>query len=165
MNQEAKKQVLRSLVYGVYVLGVRDDDASNGAHVTTVSWVTQLSFEPPMLGVALHRESRALLLVSRAKAFSLCVLPASAKAIASKLGRASADVSDKGTSVALHKGASGDATAPPVVQAATGWLECAVDHEIEAGDHVLVTARVHDATVVGGEATLTLAETGWRYSG
>ena len=166
MNLEAKKQVLRSLVYGIYVLGVRDEEATNGAHLTTVSWATQLSFEPPMIGVALHRESRALAIVSRASAFSLSVLPSSARAIASKLGRSSADVRDKSASIALldradHPGG----LLAPVVNVATGWLDCTLHDQLEVGDHVLVTAHVRDAGIISDGSTLTLAETGWRYSG
>ena len=165
MNAEAKKQVLRSLVYGVYVLGVEDPDAIRGTHLTTVSWVTQVSFEPPMVSVALRRDSRALALVLRRKTFSLGILPASAKAVASKLGRSSAEVRDKSASVVLLDRASGPSSSP-MLGAVTGWMECEVDTtHLETGDHVLLTARVVDAGVVGSGATLTLAETGWRYSG
>jgi flavin reductase (DIM6/NTAB) family NADH-FMN oxidoreductase RutF len=52
-----------------------------------------------------------------------------------------------------------------MAQAATGWMECTVESQVETGDHVLVTARVQDAAVTGSGPTLTLAETGWRYSG
>jgi flavin reductase (DIM6/NTAB) family NADH-FMN oxidoreductase RutF len=52
-----------------------------------------------------------------------------------------------------------------MLEAVSGWLECEVDRQLETGDHVLVTARVVGAGVVGSGATLTLAETGWRYSG
>lgn len=164
MNAEAKKHVLRSLVYGVYVLGVEDADATHGTHFTTVSWVTQVSFEPPMVSVALHRESRALALALRRKTFSLGVLPASARAVASKLGRSSAEVRDKSANVALLDRANGPSSSR-MLEAVTGWVECEVDAHLATGDHTLLTARVLNAGVVGSGATLTLAETGWRYSG
>jgi flavin reductase (DIM6/NTAB) family NADH-FMN oxidoreductase RutF len=164
MNAEAKKQVLRSLVYGVYVLGVEDAEAPRGVHLTTVAWVMQVSFEPPMVSIGLHRESRALALVLRRKAFSLGILPASARAVASKLGRSSAEVRDKSASVALLDRANGPSSSP-MLEAVTGWVECEVDAHLETGDHMLLTARVVGAGVVGSGATLTLAETGWRYSG
>ena len=164
MNAEAKKQVLRSLVYGVYVLGVEDANAPRGTHLTTVSWAMQVSFEPPMVSVALHRESRAVGLVLQRRTFSLGILPASARAVASKLGRSSADVPDKSASIALLDHVSGPSSSP-MLEAATGWVECEVDAHLETGDHLLLTARVIDAGVVGSGATLTLAETGWRYSG
>ena len=164
MNSEAKKDVLRSLVYGVYVLGVQDANAPRGGHLTTVSWVMQVSFEPPMISVALHRESHAVALVLQHRTFSLGILPASARAVASKLGRSSTDVRDKSESIALLDHVRGPSSSP-MLEAATGWLECEVDAHLETGDHMLLAARVVDASVIGSGATLTLAETGWRYSG
>lgn len=44
MNLEAKKKVLRSFTYGLYVLTAQDGDEVAAG---TVNWVTQASFQPP----------------------------------------------------------------------------------------------------------------------
>jgi len=159
MDTNAKKQVLRSLVYGVYALGVRD---GAGAHLTAVSWATQLSFEPPMLVVAVENESRSLPLLRLTATFALSVLPAGARQLAGKLGRQSAATPDKGSGVAHHPAPR---TGAPVLDEATGWLECRVVAEHPGGDHVLVVAEVVEAGVQHTADTLTLAETGFRYAG
>ena len=159
MDTDAKKQVLRSIVYGLYALGVREGE---GAHMMTVNWVTQTSFEPPMLAVAVETESRSLPLLREAGAFALSVLPAGARQLAGKLGRSSATTPDKLTGVAHH---AGPETGAPVLDEGTGWLECRITAEVPSGDHVLVVAEVVEAGVQRAGETLTLRETGFRYAG
>ena len=163
MNGEARKQVLRSVVYGVYVLGVRGGSVEGDLpHATAVSWLTQLSFEPPMIGVALERESATLPLVRAAGAFAVSVLPAGARSTASRLGRSTATTPRKLAGIAHHPAPESGA---PVLDEATGWLDCRVRGELPSGDHVLVVAEVVEAGTQHEGATLTLGETGFRYAG
>src|ERR687888_2602956 len=152
MNQDAKKRVLRSIAYGLYALGVRRGE---GAHAMTVNWVTQISFEPPLIAVAVENESQTLPLLRTARAFALSVYPTGARQLAGKLGRSSANVPDKLDGVAHHPA---PATGAPVLDDATGWLECRVLSEQQTGDHVLVVAEVVEAGVQREEKTLTLEE-------
>lgn len=160
MDQDAKKSVLRSIVYGLYALAVRDDDG--GAHAMTVSWVTQVSFEPPMIAVAVESDSRSLPLLRRRRAFALSVLPTGSRQLAGKLGRSSAYVPDKLAGIAHHPA---PASGAPVLDDATGWLDCRVTAELPSGDHVLIVAEVEEAGVQREAKTLTLGETGFRYAG
>ncbi|MEJ7813103.1 MAG: flavin reductase family protein [Gemmatimonadaceae bacterium] len=159
MDHEAKKHVLRSIVYGLYALGVR---RGQGAHAMTVNWLTQVSFEPPMIAVAIENESASLPLVREAGAFAVSVLPAGARQLAGRLGRKSANTPDKLDGVPYHPS---PVTGSPVVDGATGWLDCRVTGEQPAGDHVLVVAEVVEAGVLAEGETLTLRETGFRYAG
>jgi len=159
MNQDAKKTVLRRIVYGLYAVGVRRGDEM---HAMTVNWVTQTSFEPPMIVVAVENESHSLPMVREAGAFSLSILPTGARQLAGKLGRSSANVPDKLDGVPYH---SGPISGAPVLDEATGWLECRVVSEQPSGDHVLIIAEVVEAGVQREGETLTLKETGFRYAG
>ena len=159
MDQDAKKKVLRSFVYGLYVLGVRRGE---GAHAMTVHWVIQASFEPPMLAVAIEVESASLRHVRETGAFAVSVLPSGARQLAGRLGRSSANVPDKLQGVAHHPA---PVTGSPVLDEATGWLDCRVATELPSGDHVLVLAEVVEAGVAAEAETLTLKETGFRYAG
>ena len=159
MNQDAKKKVLRSFVYGLYALGVRRVE---GSHAMTVNWVMQSSFEPPMVAVAIEVESASLRLVRESGAFAVSVLPSGARQLAGKLGRSSANVPDKLHGVAHHPA---PATGSPVLEEATGWLDCRVAAELPSGDHVLVLAEVVEAGAAREAETLTLREAGFRYAG
>lgn len=164
MNGEAKKQVLRSVAYGVYVLGVRGggDDPRHEPHATAVSWLTQVSFEPPMIAVALERESATLPLLRSAGAFVVSVLPAGARRIASRLGRSSATTPDKLAGIAHYPAPESGA---PVLEEGLGWLDCRVRSELPVGDHVLLVAEVVEAGTQREGETLMLKETGFRYAG
>lgn len=162
MDVDAKKDALRTLVYGVYVLGAKATTPDGDVSLATVSWATQLSFEPPILGVALEVESRTLAAVRATRSFAISVLPVEAKAVASRLGRASVDVPDKSVGMELMQGA---ALGAPVLRDAIAWLECRLTSELACGDHVLLVGDVADAGMVRSGTTLTLGETGWKYSG
>lgn len=160
MDLDAKKRVLRSVVYGLYALGVRHEGAS---HAMTVNWMTQISFEPPMIAVAIERESRTLPMVRGAGAFAISIFPTGARQVAGRLGRHSRNVPDKLDGVSHHPGPLSGA---PILDEATGWLECRVQREVDAGDHVLMVAEVVEVGVGPVDAeTLTLKETGFRYAG
>ena len=47
LDADAKKVLLRKIPHGLFVCGVREGDEVNGF---TASWVTQGSFEPPLVG-------------------------------------------------------------------------------------------------------------------
>ncbi|HWG52033.1 MAG TPA: flavin reductase family protein [Gemmatimonadaceae bacterium] len=159
MNLDAKKKVLRSVPYGLYAFGVRDGAA---AHAMTVNWITQISFEPPLIAVAVENESHSLPLVRRERAFAISIFPTGARQLAGKLGRSSRNVPDKLDGVSHHPS---PVTGAPVLDEATGWLDCRVAAEHPAGDHVLLVAEVVEAGEQREAKTLTLEETGFRYAG
>ncbi len=161
MDQDAKKQVLRTIVYGLYALGVRHDQ-DGPPHAMTVNWLTQLSFEPPLIGVAVEHEARSLGMLRASGQFALSVLPAGSRQLAGRLGRSSRNVPNKLDGVAHHPG---PLTGSPILDDATGWLECRITADHPAGDHIFLIAEVVEAGLQTPADTLTLKETGFRYAG
>jgi len=51
LNLEAKKILLRKIPHGLFICGVRDED-KNEVNGFTASWVTQGSFTPPLVVMA-----------------------------------------------------------------------------------------------------------------
>ena len=49
LDLDAKKTLLRKIPHGLFICGVADGDEVNGF---TASWVTQASFEPPLVMMA-----------------------------------------------------------------------------------------------------------------
>ena len=49
LNADAKKTLLRKIPHGVFICGVAEGEEVNGF---TASWVTQGSFEPPLVVMA-----------------------------------------------------------------------------------------------------------------
>ena len=55
MNEEAKKTVLRKMTYGLWVLTAGRGDDLEGS---SVAWVMQTSFNPPLVVAAVEADSR-----------------------------------------------------------------------------------------------------------
>src|SRR5881397_3530895 len=72
MDPNAKKTTLRMIPYGLYVLTAAGKDGQVAAG--TVNWVTQASFEPPLVAVGVKTDSHAHALIKDTKAFALNVL-------------------------------------------------------------------------------------------
>ena len=72
MGLEAKKNVLRMIPYGLYVLMTENNEGKVAA--STVNWVTQTSFDPPLLAVAIKKDSQTYALVREKGLFSLNML-------------------------------------------------------------------------------------------
>ena len=71
MDANAKKTAPRMIPYGLYVLTGESDGRVAAA---TVNWVTQASFEPPLIAVGVKADSSAHEVIKQVGAFALNVL-------------------------------------------------------------------------------------------
>src|SRR2546426_809614 len=92
MDDAAKKTVLRHFPYGLYALTVRHDGEEHGM---TANWVTQASFEPPMVAVAVENTSKTIAMIRDAHHFAVNLLQQGQRELAGKLGRASTSAPHK----------------------------------------------------------------------
>jgi flavin reductase (DIM6/NTAB) family NADH-FMN oxidoreductase RutF len=159
MDPAAKQTVLGSFPYGVYAVTLAHAGEEHGM---TANWLTQASFEPPMVAVAVGNTSRTIELLRDARHFVVNVLQESQRDLAGKLGRSSADAPQKlkGT-----KTKPAPASGGPILADALGWLECRLVATLPAGDHTLVLGEVIEAGVEHGDArALTLQQAGLTYA-
>ena len=63
-----RRRILWKMPSGLYVLGSRAGERRNGM---TINWVTQMSFDPKLVGVSVEREAFTHELVSEGGVFSL----------------------------------------------------------------------------------------------
>ncbi len=159
MDPAIKKKVLRSFTYGLYIVTVRDGDEVNAL---TANWLTQTSFEPPMLAFALENDARSLPMILRAGAFAVNVVPEDGRALAGAMGRSSQKNPQKLADVAYEPGPT---TGSPILPDCVGWVECRLSGMLESGDHTLLLGEVVEAGEGREARPLTLAEAGFRYSG
>src|SRR5437016_14295872 len=92
MNVAAKQTVLRHFTYGLYALTVKREGDEHGI---TANWVSQASFDPPMVVVAVESTSKMIELIRDAHHFAISVLHEGQRDLADKLGRGSAGASPK----------------------------------------------------------------------
>ncbi len=75
LDPQAKKQALRAINYGLYVLTAKDGDELAAAGV---NWLTQASFEPPLIAAAVKSDNDSHRLIEATGVFAVNVLGVSA---------------------------------------------------------------------------------------
>jgi flavin reductase (DIM6/NTAB) family NADH-FMN oxidoreductase RutF len=159
MDAAAKKTVLRQFPYGLYVVTVSHGGEDHGM---TANWVTQASFEPPMIAVAVENTSKTIGMIRDAHHFAVSLLQKDQRDLAGKLGRSSEQVPQKLKGL---KTKPAPVSSTPVLADALGWVECRLITTVPAGDHTLVLGEVVEAGVEHEGEPLTLQDAGFKYSG
>lgn len=159
MDLQAKKTALRKIPHGVYIVGVKQGKELNAF---TATWLTQVSFTPPLVALGIKKDSHSLAMIRADKVFSVNILGKEQKSIAEHFVKPAAVVGEKLKEVRYRAGKTG----APVLEDAIAYFECEV-REIanEGGDHAVVIGEVVDAGVQRDEPALTLLDTGWHYGG
>jgi flavin reductase (DIM6/NTAB) family NADH-FMN oxidoreductase RutF len=159
MDLQAKKTALRKIPHGVYVIGVKDGDQLNAF---TGTWLTQVSFTPPLVALGVRKDSHSLEMMRRGRVFSVNLLGKAQKSVAEHFVKPAAVVGEKLQTVPHRSGKTG----APILDDAIAYVECQV-REIanEHGDHAIVIGEVVEAGVPKDEPALTLLDTGWHYGG
>lgn len=158
MDPATKKKVLRTFTYGLYAISCADGGEVN---IFTANWLTQVSFEPPLLALSVENDSKSLPMILRSRIFTVNVLRSGQRELAGKLGKSAIYHPDKLAGIAFELGANGC----PILNEALAWVACEVQHTIEAGDSTLLLAEVVDTRLLGEGQPLTMAEAGYRHAG
>jgi flavin reductase (DIM6/NTAB) family NADH-FMN oxidoreductase RutF len=156
-KQSPVVDVLKALHYGLYVIG-----STNADRVTTIvaNWVTQVSFHPPLILIAIEKESRMEDYIKAANVFSVNLLPAGAKQLAKVFIKPGVHRGQSINGREFHLASNGT----PFLKDAFASIACSVVHSVEAGDHMLFIGEAVEAVLHGNGEALTLKETGWQYS-
>ncbi len=159
MDLQAKRTALRKIPHGVYVVGVKQDSQLNAF---TATWLTQVSFTPPLVALGIKKGSHSFEMIKRDRVFSVNLLGKDQKPIAEHFVKPATVVGEKLKEVRHRVGKTG----APVLEDAIAYFECEV-REIanEQGDHAIVIGEVVEAGVRKDEPALTLMDTGWHYGG
>ncbi|MCC6446309.1 MAG: flavin reductase [Armatimonadetes bacterium] len=158
MDEQAKKTALRKIPYGLYVVGVTSGSEVNAF---TASWLSQCSFQPPLLMMAVKAGTSSHTMIRESKVFAVNLLGKDQKKLAEHFTRPVSRIGNKFGEVAFRT----EVTGAPVLEEAIGNLECEVRHFLEGGDHSIVVAEVIAASVREDAELLDLEETGWHYGG
>lgn len=115
-----------------------------------------LSLEPPLLGVAVSRQSAMHELLREAGGFAISLLAGDQEAVAQHFARGVPPFAHW-HGIATREGAEG----APLIEDALGWLECRRQAEYEAGDHTFFVGEVLAAEA--GRSAGPLVYLGQRY--
>jgi flavin reductase (DIM6/NTAB) family NADH-FMN oxidoreductase RutF len=109
MDATLKKQVLRKMTYGMWVLATGTGDDIEASSVT---WTMQMSFTPPLVAVAIKADSRLAQMVEKNGAFALHMLDKDQKDVANAFIKPTTVADGKIAGVAFH---AGPATGSPLL--------------------------------------------------
>ena len=160
MDPNAKKTALRMIPYGLYVLTAAKSDGAVAA--ATVNWVTQASFEPPLVAVGVKADSHAHALIKDTRAFALNVLGKGQQALAFTFFKPAERQGQTISGEPFRPGTTG----APILTNAPAFIECTLEATVEKGDHSVFVGRVVEVGVAkapegrADDATLWLKDLG-----
>ena len=161
-----RRRVLWTFPYGLYVVGSRAVvDGVDRRNLMTINWVTQVAFEPKLVGIGVEREALTHRLVADGGVFSLCTIDREDRAIVRKFTKP-VEVDEAAGTVngfPFHDGRTG----APLLDAAPGWIECEVRQAVPTGGHTFFIGEVVGAGFSEGEDTpvLRMEDTRMSYGG
>ena len=157
MNEKYRQQSLRMFSYGVYILS----SVNEGEYcVSTITWASQASFEPPMISVCIKRNSASYEIVKKRREFILHLLGDNQKELASTFFKPTIFENEK-----LNGQEFSLANNLPLLKDIPAYIQCKVVEILEHGDHSLFLAEVVDAKINNNSDPLELRKTGWTYGG
>ncbi len=154
--QENWIKALGTMTYGIYAL--------TSAHAKQVnamiaSWVSQLSYDPSLIAVAVHPSRYSHALIQKSESFVLHVLKKDQKNLVTRFMEPDLDTKLEG--IDWQKGKTGC----PILTDCAAWFECKLTDRIQPGNHTLFIGEIIDAVLVSEDAVLTTHDYRGQYIG
>jgi flavin reductase (DIM6/NTAB) family NADH-FMN oxidoreductase RutF len=160
VEDQIRSEVLKTIPYGFYITGVIGADGE--ANGFTTCWVSQVSFEPQQVVLAVKKDQHTHDLIESGGVFSLNFLDTTQEDLARKFTQTLAP--EDGT-VGGSPYTPGEATGAPLFEEAFAHLECRVVRSMEAGDHTVYLGEVAAASLKRPADILTDLDTPMEYGG
>lgn len=158
LSAAERRAVLRMVTYGLYAVGVAHGEDRN---IFTANWLTQVSFDPPLIALSVQNDSHSIGLLAAAGAFAVAIFREDQVDIAGLLGKRWKVRPDKIEQVAYRIGVTGC----PILKDGLGSFECRVVESTRAGDSTVFVGEIVHAEVYGEGTPLTMAAAGFRHAG
>jgi flavin reductase (DIM6/NTAB) family NADH-FMN oxidoreductase RutF len=152
LDPDLFRDVIGHFATGVTIITTRDEGSDFGV---TVSAISSLSLQPPMLLACLNRTSRTQAAIRRTGGFAVNVLGVHQHELARLFAT---DRDDKFDGLAVRHGTLGH----PLLDDALAHVECEVVEEAAGGTHTVFLAEVRHAERFDGEPLLYFrGQFGW----
>ncbi len=157
MEEQTRSEVLKTIPYGFYITGVVGSDGE--ANGFTTNWVSQVSFSPQQLIVAVRKGHHSHDLIEQSGVFSLNLLDTGQEDLARKFTEA---LEHEDGAVGGSPYTTGQ-TGAPLFEEAFAHLECRVVDKMETGDHTVYLGEVVAADLRRPADILTDLDTPMEY--
>ncbi len=158
MDKEVRKKILRKIPYGLYILGFKN---GQDYHAMVGSWLSQCSFEPPLLMLGIKKGSHAHKFLAPDSLFSVNFPKKDQKKLVEIFFKPFEVKDNKFGEVPFRLGKNG----VPVLDETLGHFECKVRQIVQGGDHDVIIAEILESELREDTDTLTMKDTGWHYGG
>lgn len=158
MNSEARKKILRKIPYGLYIIGLKDGDKFHGM---VGSWVSQCSFEPPLLMLGIKKGSYSHQMMEHNPYLSVNFPRKDQKKMVESFFRPYEVKDQKFGEIPFRVGKNGI----PILEDVPAYLECRIRQIVTGGDHDVVIVEILESELRDETETLVMKDTGWHYGG
>ena len=159
MEEQTRSEILKTIPYGFYITGVVGSDGE--ANGFTTCWVSQVSFHPQQVIVAVQKDQHTHDLIEQGGVFSLNFLDTEQEDLARKFTE---PLDNREGTVGGSPYSTGE-TRAPLFEEAFAHLECRVIGKMEAGDHTVYLGEVAAASLRRPADILTDLDTPMEYGG
>jgi flavin reductase (DIM6/NTAB) family NADH-FMN oxidoreductase RutF len=144
MPGQAFRDAMARLPAGVVLISTRAADGYKGM---TASSFVSISLEPPMVLVAMDKDSATRVAVLDTRAFNISVLARHQEFVADQFAGRAPAVDPRWRTLPHRLGKNGI----PLLDGAAAWLECRLAQVHTAGDHDICVGEVEEAELGAGE--------------
>jgi flavin reductase (DIM6/NTAB) family NADH-FMN oxidoreductase RutF len=149
-------KTLGTMTYGIYALTTAHKEQMN---VMISSWISQVSYDPPLIAVAVHPNRYTHKLIEQSGSFAMHVLKKNQKNLVTRFMGSDPDKKLKGIDWQPGK------TGCPILKDCAAWFECKLNDRIQPGNHTVFLGKVVEAMTVSDEAVLTTRDYRGQYIG
>jgi flavin reductase (DIM6/NTAB) family NADH-FMN oxidoreductase RutF len=161
MDEDAKRQVLRRIPYALCVM---TSMADGRPAASTLTWLSQCSFHPPLLMVGVQGNSRMHYAVESSGVIAVHFLAEGQQDVAERFFRPPSDEDGPRLHGILWE--PGPVTGAPLLADLPAWLEARVTDRVDRGDHTVFVCEVVGAGLRDPDfKPLLLSSTPWNYGG
>lgn len=168
-NDDELALTLKKITYGFYIV----TSVKNGQELQTreedylaaglVSWVSQCSFDPPMIMMAIQKQSNLAETIRKSRVFAVNILGKADVKMIPPFSKNSQVEENKINGYLFKKGTTGC----PVFESVPAYLECHLEEVVESqSDHVVLVGKVVNHHLENPDAEPLMEwETNYHYGG
>lgn len=162
--EKLRRRVLWKMPSGLYVLGAVGDGGAS-LNAMTLSWATQVSSDPKLVGVSVEKAAYTHGLVDESGVFVLNIIAREDRAIVRKFTKPVEVDRDAATLNGFDYVIAGSGA--PVLARAVAWLDAGVRQRVDCGAYTLFVGEVLDCAFRAPEDTevLRMEDTRLNYGG
>ncbi len=159
LSDELVNRLTWKIPNALALIGSRAGEERNGM---TASWISQLSMEPVLIGVAVENTAVTHRLISEGGSFTVNLWDAEQTRVFVKFSKPAAYADGTLNGRPVREATTG----APVFAEAIAWLDCEVRHSLDLGTHTLFVGELVDGAIADdGPRAAAMSDTRMKYGG